>query len=149
MRIFIYLFIGCCFTFAFASEMHGRQNHETSPFIEDKIEVVPLQSIGVVSINTSEAKREMTVHHAVKGSDVYVECFINRFTLAKEQAGSPHKDGEGHLRLSINGKHVDTLYKAAFIIKGLPSGSHEVKIEAVKNDRSPYGMEETFTVTIP
>ncbi|OLO40978.1 hypothetical protein BTR23_04670 [Alkalihalophilus pseudofirmus] len=104
---------------------------------------------GIVHVSVNKDQRLMTVNHDVKGSDVYVECVIDQFTFAKEKAGKNHVDGEGHLHLFVDGQKVDSIYQAAFIIKGLPSGEHSIKLELVKNDDEQYGVSEEFSVQVP
>lgn len=101
-----------------------------------------------IMIKTNKS-RTMTVEHEVKEQDIYVECKINDFTFTKERAGHTHKDGEGHLQLFIDGQKVDDLFQPSFIIKGLPSGEHIIKLVLVRNDREPYGVEEEFSVQVP
>ncbi|WP_209125487.1 hypothetical protein [Alkalihalobacillus sp. BA299] len=114
-----------------------------------EIRIIPMHGNGVVQVSVSKEKRLMTVNHEVKGTDVYVECVIDQFTFTKEKAGKNHVDGEGHVQLFVDGQRVDSIYQAAFIIKGLPSGEHTIKIEVVKNDYELYGISEEFTVQIP
>ncbi|WP_078430638.1 hypothetical protein [Alkalihalobacterium alkalinitrilicum] len=113
------------------------------------IQIVPIYGNGIVHVSVNKDQRLMNVNHDVKGSDVYVECVIDQFTFAKEKAGKNHVDGEGHLHLFVDGQKVDSIYQAAFIIKGLPSGEHSIKLELVKNDDEPYGVSEEFSVQVP
>ncbi|WP_227935698.1 hypothetical protein [Alkalihalobacillus deserti] len=114
-----------------------------------QLTIVPLQSTGVIHVDTIQEPNVLEVDHKVSESDVYVECFVNGFHFNQNKVGSLHQENEGHIRLYINDEHVDTLYQPAFIIRDLPKGEYEVKVVIVKNDRSPYDMEETFTITIP
>lgn len=115
----------------------------------DEVQVIPMHGNGIVQVSVSKDKRLLTVNHEVKGTDVYVECIIDQFTFAKEKAGKNHVDGEGHIQLFVDGQRVDSIYQAAFIIKGLPSGEHTIKIELVKNNYDLYEISEEFTVQIP
>lgn len=112
-----------------------------------ELSIIPLQSTGVIQI-TSQETNVLEVEYKVRGKDVYVECFVNGFYFNEEKAGSLHQENEGHIRLYIDDEHVDTLYQPAFIIQDLQKGEYEVKVVIVKNDKSPYDMEETFTVTV-
>jgi len=118
----------------------------TETLTNQDITITPLQSTGVVHVNTSQQENELKVDYEVSGGDVYVECFVNGFHFNENKAGSLHQENEGHIRLYINDEHVETLYQPAFIIQDLPKGSHEIKVMIVKNDRSPYELEETFMV---
>ncbi|MCM3713075.1 hypothetical protein [Halalkalibacter oceani] len=109
------------------------------------VRVTPLQNIEVIEI---KSEQELVVTHKVKDGRIYVECFLNDFVLSEEKAGSLHEQGEGHLRLYVDDEHVATLFEAAFIIEGLAPGEHTITVSAVKNDRSPYGFDSTFSVTV-
>ncbi|MFC0558730.1 hypothetical protein [Halalkalibacter alkalisediminis] len=117
------------------------------PLLQD-LTIIPLQSTGVVQVNTSQKTNELVVDHKVSGGNVYVECFVNDFHFNENKVGSLHQENEGHIRLYINDEHIETLYQPAFIVQDLPKGNYEIKVMIVKNDRSPYEMEETFTVMI-
>lgn len=41
------------------------------------------------------------------------------------------------------------VYTAAFIVRGLPSGKHMIRLELVYNDGKMTGMMHEFEVTIP
>ncbi|WP_332689962.1 hypothetical protein [Halalkalibacter lacteus] len=118
---------------------------EEEPNLE-VVKVVPIQSTGMVTVANNDSK--LMIDYDIREQSVFIECFVNQFHFKKEKVGMLHQEGEGHIRLYINDEHVDTLYEPAFIINDLPSGEHEIKVVIVKNDRSPYDMEETILVTI-
>ncbi|WP_096199231.1 hypothetical protein [Bacillus sp. FJAT-45350] len=123
----------------------------------EKLEDESLKSVQVESLHRQQAievsvekkERSLKVNHQVKGKDVYIECIVNDFSFSKDNAGKLHNEGEGHLQLYVDGQKVDSIYQAAFIVKGLPQGNHEIKVELVRNNHEPYGIEEEFTVSIP
>ncbi|WP_246940280.1 hypothetical protein [Bacillus pinisoli] len=112
-------------------------------------EVIPVSAYGkVVEASTTVSKQDLTIRHNVKDKNIYVEVVIPNFNFSSK--GKQKKvDGEGYIHLYLNGKKVDEIHQAAFIVKGLPSGKHDVKIELVQNDATSYGVEEEFSVTIP
>ena len=114
--------------------------------------VSPLETVhySPEAIEVSKALNEnnMTVRHHVKEKDVYVEVVIPGFNFS-EMNKKEKVSGEGYIQLYLNGKKIDEIHQAAFIVKGLPSGKHSLKIEIVQNDSTPYGVEKEFTVTIP
>lgn len=113
------------------------------------VKVNPLSSVGVVKVQAS-GKNELIVEHNVTNETIFIECFINGFTFSKENEGSLPQEGEGHIRLYVEDNHVATLFQPAFYIENLQSGTHEIKIMVVNNDRSPYeDLEETLVITIP
>jgi hypothetical protein len=92
-------------------------------------------------------QREIVVHHEIKGQDVYVECIVNDFSFESRKKET-RKEGQGHLHLFLNGTKIDEIYQAAFIIKGLPKGTHQLQIELVHNDHTTYDLKHDFEVTI-
>ncbi|GAE24120.1 hypothetical protein JCM9140_26 [Halalkalibacter wakoensis JCM 9140] len=116
------------------------------PMALQQLEIISFRSTGMVDVKVG-GSRELTVYHEVKERDVFVECFVPNFTF-NEKAGALHQEGEGHIRLYVNDEHVDTLFEPAFLIKDLPAGEHEIKVVVVKNDYSPYELEEEFEITV-
>ncbi|MDR4886620.1 hypothetical protein RGU12_03530 [Fredinandcohnia sp. QZ13] len=93
-----------------------------------------------------EIERTFQVKHQVRGNDVYLECLIPNFTF--KQSGGQKRDGEGHLNVIIDGKRVEKISTAAFIIKGLTRGEHTLAIQVVHNDLTTYPLEHTIHVQI-
>lgn len=142
MKRFFYIFATVSYFFIIFSPFA----YAEAP-LRDNLTVTSLQSIGIIDVLSTNEER-FTVVHEEKEGDLFIECFVNDFLFSKEKEGTQHVEGEGHLRLYVNQEHIDTLYKGAFIVKGLPKGQHDVQVMLVKNDRTPYELEETFQVTI-
>ncbi|WP_456275611.1 hypothetical protein [Bacillus sp. AK128] len=117
-----------------------------------------LQDVQEVSVSTSglavEAaatatidEQNVTIRHKVKDKNVYVEVVIPGFNFSSAD-DKKKVDGEGFIHLYLNGKKVDEIHQAAFIVKGLPAGEHQIKIELVHNDSTSYGIEEEFKVSV-
>lgn len=102
----------------------------------------------VFNLSYKPLDNPMSVKHQVKGNDIYVECVISNFTFSKREDKKINQTGTGYLQLYLNGKKIDNIYTAAFIIKGLPVGKHLIKLELVRNDGTPYSIEKEFDVTI-
>lgn len=119
--------------------------------VPNEIENVRIQSIyrqEKINIFLEEKERTLKVNYEVKGADVYIQCMIDAFSFEKEKVGKSHKDGEGHMIVYVDGMKVDKLFERAFIVKGLLAGSHTIKLELVRNDGQPYGLEKEITVQI-
>jgi len=84
----------------------------------------------------------MEVKHEVKGHDVFIECFAAQFPFRKGKGG-------GHINVYINGQKMTEVYTAAFIVRGLPSGKHVIRLELVYNDGKVTGRAHEFDVEIP
>ncbi|KAA0548054.1 hypothetical protein FZW96_09995 [Bacillus sp. BGMRC 2118] len=92
--------------------------------------------------------QDVTVRHNVKNKDIYVEVVVNGFTFSSKDSKQP-KLNEGYLKVYLNGRQVDEIHQAAFILKGLPSGKHQLKLELVQNDGSSYDIQKEMEVVIP
>lgn len=106
------------------------------------------QIVEVISQSQNDLNNPISVKHQVKGNDIYVECVISNFNFSTRDDKKLNKNGYGYLQLYLNGKKIDNIYTAAFIIKGLPVGKHQIKLELVHNDSTPYGVAKEFEVTI-
>ncbi|THE14357.1 hypothetical protein E1I69_03530 [Bacillus timonensis] len=110
---------------------------------------VAAQNINQTSFSeTSEVENErfLQVEHHVRGNDVYLECIIPNFTF--KQSGGQKRDGEGHLNVIVDGKRIEKVSTAAFIIKGLSKGEHTLTIQVVHNDLTKYPLEHKIHVQI-
>ncbi|MFC0297603.1 hypothetical protein [Geobacillus jurassicus] len=84
----------------------------------------------------------LQVKHEVKGSDVFIECVAVQFPFRKGSGG-------GHVNVYVNGQKMTEVYTAAFIVRGLPSGKHTIRLELVYNDGKATGIVHEFDVVIP
>lgn len=143
MRKILVMFIICLIFYheAFACE-------KLIPNELENVRIQPIYRQEKINIFIEDKERALKVNHEIKGKDVYIECLIDSFTFVKAQARKHHVDGEGYLLLYIDDEKVDKLYERAFIVKGLREGKHTLKIELVRNDDLPYGLEEEITVEI-
>ena len=96
----------------------------------------------VASVMAHQENKYLHVKHDVKGNNVLIECIAPSFPF---QNGT---DG-GHVNVYVNGQKVNEVYTAAFMLRGLPTGKHMVRIELVYNDGKITGLSHEFTVTIP
>lgn len=111
------------------------------------VEVIPQHSqyMAVEVVSNQQSQKEMTVRERVKGNDIYVECIVSDFKFSTRKNKD---DGDGFIKLYLNNKKIDEIYSAAFIIKGVPTGTHEIKLELVSNEGKPLGIEDTFEVSL-
>lgn len=92
---------------------------------------------------TIEQKREpFIVKHHVKGASVFVECMVSDISFREKS------EKQGKIILYVNGKKKEEITTAAFIIKGLPRGTHQIKLEVVKPNNEPYHLQKEFAISI-
>ncbi|MFC4320299.1 hypothetical protein [Litchfieldia salsa] len=97
-----------------------------------------------VSAMRKETERILDVRQQVIGNDVYVECMISDIRLNKQE----NSYGDGYIELSVDGKKVDQFSTAAFIIKGLQRGKHNIKLDLKGMHGKRYHLSKEFKVTI-
>jgi hypothetical protein len=117
------------------------------PEPETKIRIEPIAGAEeAIPVLSQTGERSMNVKHQVRGSDVFIECIVTKFSF---KSGKRKKaDGEGHIDLYLNGKKIAEVSTAAFIVRGLPKGKHIIRLELVHNDSSKYGLHHEFEVNI-
>jgi hypothetical protein len=120
------------------------------PKPETRLEVVPMNVVQTkeeaVETLKASSNRSMIVHQHVRGTNVYVECIINHFSFTAGEQNN--QDGKGYVQLYVDGKKMDPISQAAFIIKNLSPGKHTIKLELMKNSKESYGLRETFEVVM-
>jgi len=94
----------------------------------------------------TEGNPSFFVSAKTKGNNVYVECILSGISF-RESDQNGQKAGK--LIIWLDGKKTQEVNSAAFIIKGLPHGKHEVKLEVVDLKNKPYGITNVFLVNIP
>ncbi len=136
------------FLFCVALILTGCSQDKPRP--EGGVNIIPLQVVDkqnpTVEVISQRQKRELTVSHHVRGQNVYVECYVPSFTFRDRAVGKIN--GEGHVRVSIDGERMDDIYTAAFIVKGLEKGHHQILVEVVHNDSTSYDMKKSWNVLI-
>ncbi len=115
-----------------------------------ELEIIPVsyteEGKNVLEVISQQKTKAIKINHHIKNKDVYVECYIPDFVF-KEKGGS-RKNGEGHLGILVDGKLIDEIYTAAFILKNFPKGEHSLKVEVFHNDSSSYNLSKTWIVSI-
>ncbi|OCA83936.1 hypothetical protein [Pseudobacillus wudalianchiensis] len=92
------------------------------------------------------AEKGWTVRHLLRGENVFVELIVPGVSFSNNGTNS-HKKGQ--VAVYVNGKHYNTYHTAAFIVKGLDPGRHQIDIKLVDRHNRSLGYEKTFFVSIP
>lgn len=80
------------------------------------------------TLNISVAKDK------VGGWNLHIQT--TNFRFAPDHASGPHRDGEGHAHLYVNGDKVARIYGPWFHIGSLPKGRNELTVTLNANDHS-------------
>ena len=101
-------------------------------------------SVAVASSLDSNESEPFYVKSHVNGKAVFIECIIPSVTFR-----DTNTNNRGKILVYVNGKKKEEVSSAAFILKGLPSGTHRVKLKVVKIKDHSYHLQKEFLVTIP
>ncbi|MRX71707.1 hypothetical protein GJU40_05900 [Bacillus lacus] len=90
------------------------------------------------------AKDELIVKHEVRGSTVYIECFVPNYRFSSSSDTSDPK--EGFIKLWIDGKQSEEIFTAAFMMKNVPKGYHTITVEFVSSATKHTEFKQTFEI---
>ncbi|MEH7177298.1 hypothetical protein [Neobacillus vireti] len=85
------------------------------------------------------------VQSKTKDNNVFVECIVTGISF-RESDQKFQKVGK--FVVWLDGKRSQEVNSAAFIIKDLSPGRHEIKLEVVDLNNKPYGLTNEFMVNI-
>ena len=88
----------------------------------------------------------LLVQSKIKDNNVFVECILSGISFRESEQKNQKV---GKLVIWLDGKKAREVNTAAFIIKGLSPGNHQVKLEVVDLKNVPYGLTKEFLVNIP
>lgn len=127
----------------------GCGNDQPKPKASSDINIIPMHTINLEEIESVETMiyesgdQEFYVKHHVRGKDVYVECYIPSFSFQKSNLS-----GEGYIHLYVDNKKVDKITTAAFIVRGLSTGSHNIKLDIINPNLNQNHLSKQFQVNI-
>ncbi|WP_102271573.1 hypothetical protein [Cytobacillus massiliigabonensis] len=141
MKMFINVYMACLLVIVSGCKKdipEPETNNIVKPisFYTDTLDI----SVFKTSLSSSEP---FFVNHKVEGRNVLIECIVQGITF-RETAGKK----TGKIILYVDGKKKEEVYSAAFIVKGLSSGTHRLKLEVVTKRESSVIMKKEFDVTI-
>ncbi|RFU61173.1 hypothetical protein [Bacillus sp. V59.32b] len=100
----------------------------------------PAAQVASFKINSLE---EFEVKHFIKGNSMYVECFLKNFAFSQSS-----KKRRAFTRMFLDGRKINDYRTAAFVVKAIPEGKHEVKLEIYDENGKPTGLVKKFIVEI-
>lgn len=128
----------------------GCSNHtKPKPETSKDVNIIPMHTISLEKTDSVETmlhedkKQEFYVKHHVRGNNVYVECYIPSFSFSKTNTTK-----EGYMNLYIDHKKIDKITTAAFIVKGLSAGYHNIKLEIIRPHSNENHWSKEFQVHI-
>jgi len=136
--IYISVFCTSLFLMGFQNNMENSAQLDILPVID----LSPMEDVPVTAKN-EEKNDPFFVKHKVNGKEVFIECIVQGVTFRDNGAN------KGKILLYVDGVKKEEISSAAFIVRGLPSGTHQLKLEVVQADDSQLQMTKEFYVTIP
>lgn len=119
--------------------------HRDIPKPESELEIQPVivEAEKVVQV-LNQQQSEFFVRHQIKGKNLFVECMLSDISFRDD-----NNKKTGKLLLYVNGQKTEEIHSPVFIVKGLPKGNHQIKIEVVTLQNKSYSLKKEFNVTIP
>jgi len=136
--IYISVFCTSLFLMGFQNNMENSAQLDILPVID----LSPMEDVPVTAKN-EEKNDPFFVKYKVNGKEVFIECIVQGVTFRDNAAN------KGKILLYVDGVKKEEISSAAFIVRGLPSGTHQLKLEVVQADDSQLQMTKEFYVTIP
>lgn len=90
----------------------------------------------------------LAVTAEVQGRDLILQLKTQHFRFRSTKVGQKNVYGEGHAHLYVDGKKVAKIVGHRYVLPDLPSGHHRIKVELAHHDHTPYGIAQTFDVTV-
>ena len=118
------------------------QNDKPKPETERQFSLVSPEKVFASSFDTEEKEVDsFFVKHHVKGRDVYIECIVK---------GASFREKNAVIIVFIDGKKKEEITNAAFILKGLEPGKHQIKLQLnrTKNKNSNSVITKEFNVLV-
>lgn len=123
--------------------LNACQKDIPDPEVKKEISIEPMHTIRAeneVVVLRMRSEHSFSVQHHVKEKNVYVECLIPDISFTNRNTS---------LIVSVDGNEKNVVTTAAFIIKGLSSGTHQVDLQVVENNQKRDDMKKNFEVIIP
>ncbi|MFY0545520.1 hypothetical protein [Brevibacillus sp. H7] len=98
----------------------------------------------------SSEKPSINLDVKVDGSTAEVNLNPQHFRFVKESADPKATPvfGEGHAHLYLDGKSLGMVYSPEFLLKKLPKGEHELRVELTYSNHLPYKVEAVRVIEV-
>ncbi|TKI56015.1 hypothetical protein E8L90_11405 [Brevibacillus antibioticus] len=90
----------------------------------------------------------LAVTHTLEKDDLQLKLTVTNFSFSLENMGKENKHGEGHVHLYLDGKKIAKVFEPSYVMKDIPAGKHEVKVELAHNNHESYGVAESFSIEV-
>ncbi|MEK3743506.1 hypothetical protein NST23_12540 [Brevibacillus sp. FSL K6-0770] len=103
-----------------------------------------------VSQPTDAAKPSLNMDISVDGTTAEVSLLTQNFEFVQESSelGQTPVFGKGHAHLYLDGESKGMIYHPEFMLKKLPKGEHEIRVELNYSNHLPYKVEATQKIVV-
>ena len=115
------------------------QNDKPKPETKREFSLVSPEKVFASSFVIEEVEDPFFVKHHVKGSDVYIECIVK---------GASFREKNAKIIVYIDGEKKEEKTNAAFVLKGLKPGKHQIQLQLKKAKNSNSAIIEEFNVLV-
>ena len=115
------------------------QNDKPKPETKREFSLVSPEKVFASSFVTEGVEDPFFVKHHVKGRDVYIECIVK---------GASFREKNAKIIVYIDGEKKEEKTNAAFVLKGLKPGKHQIQLQLKKVKNSNSAIIEEFNVLV-
>ena len=115
------------------------QNDKPKPETKREFSLVSPEKVFASSFVTEEVEDPFFVKHHVNGRDVYIECIVK---------GASFREKNAKIIVYIDGEKKEEKTNAAFVLKRLKPGKHQIQLQLKKAKNSNSAIIEEFNVLV-
>jgi len=97
---------------------------------------------------TQSHQPTLEVSHTVEGNNINFQFKVEHFDLSFENVSKEKVHGQGHIHLYLDGEKVAKVYDEQYVLKNVPQGTHDIKIELAHNDHESLGVVKNLKIEI-
>lgn len=93
-------------------------------------------------------KPQLALNVTTEGNTANVELLTQNFQFAPLHSNAEQKHGMGHAHVYVDGELKGQVDQAEFVLKELPKGEHELRVELAYSNHLPYKVEAVQQIEI-
>lgn len=115
------------------------------PDTESVFTTAPASGDGLIT-----EKPELSLDVTVEGTTANVKMLTKNFEFLpiSTETGEQLIHGQGHAHVYLNGQLKGKVDEAEFLLKQLPKGEHELRVELAYNNHLPYKVEQVRMIQV-
>ena len=132
-------------TIRFYEKENLRVEFYSKPDTESVFTTAPASGDGLIT-----EKPELSLDVTVEGTTANVKMLTKNFEFLpiSTETGEQLIHGQGHAHVYLNGQLKGKVDEAEFLLKQLPKGEHELRVELAYNNHLPYKVEQVRMIQV-